>query len=150
MGPDSYTCNSCGITKPVACFSKTNRKCNDCRRGLSKDRANSSVEYFLRARLSSMRQRHKQKEYDGDIVGIEYLTALYEEQRGICALTGIPMHVSTDHSDLSASPDRIDIEKGYIEGNIRLVCARINLMRSSLGDHDLVWWCRAVVNRNGN
>ena len=60
------------------------------------------------------------------------------------------MHVTTEQSELSASPDRIDIEKGYVEGNIRLVCARINLMRNSLHDHDFIWWCRAVVNSNGN
>ena len=150
MEAGNYTCSACGIAKPVTCFSKSNRKCNDCRRLLSNARANSSAEHFLRARLSGMRQRHKQKEYGGEIVGIEYLMALYERQRGICALTGVPMHVSTDHSDLSASPDRIDIQRGYIKGNIRLVCARINLMRGSLGDHDLLWWCRAVVNSSGN
>jgi len=150
MGTDSHTCNSCGITKPVACFSKTNRKCNDCRHDSMLDLANSSVEGFLQRRLISMKQRHKQKQYDGTIVTVGYLKGLYDAQNGICALSGIPMHVTTKQSELSASPDRIDTEKGYVEGNIRLVCARINLMRNSLHDHDFVWWCRAVVNSNGN
>ena len=150
MAVGDYTCSACGIAKPVACFSKTNRQCNDCRQEHYKLRTNSSVEGFLRRRLSAMRQRHKQKEYVGAVVSIEYLIALHDAQRGICAVSGIPMHVTTEQSELSASPDRIDIDKGYVEGNIRLVCARINLMRNSLHDHDFIWWCRAVVNSNGN
>lgn len=150
MATASHTCTTCGIAKPVACFSKTNRKCNDCRRESMLDIANSSVEGFLGRRLIGMKQRHKQKQYDGTIVTLEYLKKLYDAQNGICALSGIPMHVTTRQSELSASPDRIDIGKGYVEGNIRLVCSRINLMRNSLHDHDLIWWCRAVVNSNGN
>ena len=113
-------------------------------------RANSIVGGFLQVRLTALKQRHKNKKFEGEIVSLDYLVSLYEQQKGICALSGIPMHVTLDHTDLAVSPDRIDTSKGYVEGNVRLVCARANNMRGTLDDHDFVWWCRAVVNNGGN
>ena len=104
----------------------------------------------MQYRLTGLKQRHKQNKYEGTPISLEYLVALYEQQRGICAISQLPMHITLDQSDLSVSPDRIDVTKGYIGGNVRLVCARVNLMRGALDDHDFVWWCRAVVNSNGN
>ena len=101
-------------------------------------------------RLTALKQRHKQKKFEGTPVSLEYLIALYEKQRGICAISSLPMHITTDQSDLSVSVDRIDINEGYVDGNVRLVCTRINLMRSTLNDHDFLWWCRAMVNSSGN
>ena len=101
-------------------------------------------------RLSAMKQRHKHKKFEGVVIGINDLQALYDEQRGICAISGLPMHVNTSESDLSLSPDRIDNDLGYTNGNVRLVCARANIMMSTLDDAHFVWWCRAVVNNIGN
>ena len=113
-------------------------------------RANASVDGFLRMRLVSMKQRHKTKKFEGVLIRVEELQALYDEQRGICAITGLPMHTNTSESDLSLSPDRIDNTLGYTKANVRLVCARANLMMSTLDDAHFVWWCRAVVNNIGN
>ncbi len=150
MAAESKECNICGITKSIGNFSANRGACNKCRTSRNRDRQNSTVELFLGARLTSIKQRHKQKNYAGTLVSLEYLMSLYEQQRGICAISNIPMHTSTDYSDLCASPDRIDTNKGYVEGNIRFVCARINLMRNDMDDHDFVWWCKAVVNNHGN
>ena len=43
------------------------------------------------------------------------------------------------------SIDRIDSTKGYIEGNIRLVCAAVNFMKHRMNDEELVWWCKEIV-----
>tara|TARA_B110000967_G_scaffold78370_1_gene81049 strand:+ start:288 stop:596 length:309 start_codon:yes stop_codon:yes gene_type:complete len=101
-------------------------------------------------RLASLKQRHKNKGFSGETIDLPYLLDLYAGQNGICAATGIPMHITTDESDLSVSPDRIDNTQGYIKGNVRLVCARANLMQSTLDDAHFHWWCRAVVNQSGN
>lgn len=150
MATQNHTCTSCGTVKPVGDFSGSHRQCNECRAEQSRDIQNTSLEGFLKARLRAMKQRHKQKKYSGALVNVEHLVALYREQGGICAVSGLPMHVTTEQSELSASPDRIDVHQGYVAGNIRLVCSRINLMRNSLGDHDFRWWCRAVVNNIEN
>lgn len=150
MAVEHTNCTICGITKVNAEFEGRKRQCKECRTKARFERANSSVQGFLQIRLTALKQRHKSKKFDGEIVSLDYLVSLYEQQRGICALSGIPMHVTLHHTDLTVSPDRIDTNKGYIEGNVRLVCARANMMRSTLDDHDFVWWCRAVVNNGGN
>jgi len=151
MAADSKACTSCGIVKNLDEFvSKGRRQCKVCKSFANKARSNDSLRGFLQVRLTSLRQRHREKGYSGEPVSLDYLVALYDKQRGICTISNIPMQLTTEQSDLSASPDRIDITKGYIEGNVRLVCARMNLMRSTLKDNDLVWWCRAVVNNSGN
>lgn len=151
MALDRKECSTCGVVKRLDEFQLNGRhQCKACKSLSNKKRSNSSLEGFLQHRLTGLRQRHKQKKYEGTPISLEYLVALYEQQRGICAISQLPMHITLDQSDLSVSPDRIDVTKGYIEGNIRLVCARVNLMRGALDDHDFVWWCRAVVNSNGN
>ena len=151
MALDHKACTSCGIAKSLDEFPADSRKqCKVCKTLGDKNRWNASVEGFLQLRLTGLRQRHRTKGYEGEVVSLDYLMRVYEEQRGYCAISQLPMHLTTDQSDLSASPDRIDITKGYIDGNVRLVCSRVNLMRSTLNDHDFVWWCRAVVNKSGN
>jgi hypothetical protein len=148
---DSKACSSCGLVKNLDEFpSSGRRQCRVCKSLSNKTRYNASLKGFLQLRLTSLKQRHKAKKYSGDIVSLDHLLLLYEQQRGICAISNLPMHITTEQSDLSASPDRIDTAQGYIEGNIRLVCSRVNLMRCTLPDHDFVWWCRAVVNNSGN
>ncbi len=100
-------------------------------------------------RLTALKQRHRSKGYTEDVIDLAHLMDLYEEQRGICALTGIPMHTTTSESDMSVSPDRIDSDLGYSEGNVRLVCVRANLMMSNLDDAHFKWWCRAVIFHDG-
>lgn len=144
-------CTTCGATKSLDKFFSDGRsQCKACKSLSNKERGNASLEGFLQHRLTSLRYRHKQKKYEGEPVSLDYLLALYDEQRGICAVSHLPMHITLDHSDLSVSPDRIDTKKGYVEGNVRLVCARVNIMKGALNDHDFIWWCRAVVSSSGN
>jgi len=44
----------------------------------------------------------------------------------------------------TASPDRIDPSKGYVEGNVRWVHKTINSMRNSMCDQEFRRWCRLV------
>lgn len=150
MATDSKKCSVCGDEKPVKNSNGRRTVCHTCKHLKSRERASGSLEGFLQMRLTSLKQRHRLKKYEGTPVSLEYLIGLYEQQRGICAISNLPMHITTDQSDLSVSVDRVDIAQGYVEGNLRLVCARINLMRSTLDDHDFLWWCRAMVNSSGN
>lgn len=53
------------------------------------------------------------------------LVDLYEEQRGICALTRLPLVLTT--GDLcSISIDRKDSNRGHVMGNVQLVCVWAN------------------------
>jgi len=148
MAAKNTACTACGAIKASDDFSGHNKVCNTCRGEKNVKNANGSLERYLQIRLSALRQRHKK--YAGTPVTLAVLLDIYKKQNGMCAITGLPMHYTTKESDLSVSPDRIDNSQGYIEGNVRLVCARANLMQSVLDDTHLLWWCRAVVNHLGN
>lgn len=107
-----------------------------------------TLDGFFRRRHKDLKNRHKRFGDAADPITKDELIALYLAQNGVCAITGLPMHATSKHKDLSASPDRIDNTQGYQKDNVRLVCARANLMRSNLDDHDFVWWCRAVIDTN--
>lgn len=87
----------------------------------------------------------------------EYLWNLYLKQGRKCVLTGIPLNISTtinnqnnlDRSNMSASLDRIDCSKDYIEGNVQWIHKIINRMRGNLSVNDFIEWCR-LVNDHAN
>ena len=73
---------------------------------------------------------------------------LYDEQGGLCAVTGLPMQFSALESgknSYAVSVDRIDSSRGYYQDNIRLVCGRVNLMKMELSDEQMRFWCRAIL-----
>lgn len=78
---------------------------------------------------------------------------LFLEQDRRCGLTGVEIgfaDCASDHKQggTTASPDRIDSSKGYVEGNVRWVHKTINSMRSTMNDNEFVGWCRLVVENN--
>jgi hypothetical protein len=64
----------------------------------------------------------KRKQWEIDI-DVQYLKQLWEQQSGICALTGIPMQKigETTNKNIMASLDRKDSSKGYVKGNVQFV-----------------------------
>ena len=76
----------------------------------------------------------------------DYLMALYDQQEGICALSGIRMTWSTGKTEpTSISMDRIDNNQGYIEGNVRLICQAINAFRGKMNDDELLKMAKTLV-----
>jgi dCMP deaminase len=80
----------------------------------------------------------------------EYLWDLFIKQNKKCALSDIPLQFTPHRSDTStrkdftnASLDRIDNSIGYIEGNVRWVHKKINIMRMALNDEQFLEYCRA-------
>lgn len=81
----------------------------------------------------------------------EDLERLYQEQNGLCALTGFKLQYvrhqgkGCNQANLfNTSVDRIDQTKGYTLDNIRLVCFHANMIRGSLSDEQLLEWCYAI------
>ena len=76
-----------------------------------------------------------------------YLWDLFCEQRGSCALTGLSIEFGrtfTDWERQTASLDRIDSSKGYIEGNVQWVHKDINVMKGNLSQKSFIDLCRSV------
>ena len=71
--------------------------------------------------------------------GIEYsvtpkhLWEIYQQQRGLCALSGLPLHFGRVREvwGFTASVDRIDSTRGYVVGNIQWVHKDVNIMKNS-------------------
>ena len=73
-------------------------------------------------------------------VTINDLKMQWEIQKGICPFTGIILEISSyskikKNPIYSASLDRIDCTKGYINGNIRWISRAINWMKNDMSDN---------------
>lgn len=79
----------------------------------------------------------------------EYLQQLFDEQKGICALTHLPIILVQSHGRdyhlQTASLDRRDNSKGYVKGNCRWVIKAANFLKGSSDDDELVLICRRIV-----
>lgn len=94
--------------------------------------------------LSRTKQRKKH-----NTLSLQYIDQLWEAQKGKCAVLGhtlrLPSEDRIPHNEL-ASIDRIDSTKGYIEGNIRIVCATINYAKNKFSDAELKEFLRLCAN----
>ncbi len=79
----------------------------------------------------------------------EYAKSLYEQQGQRCALTGVPLYITSTHVDsdrrkTTASIDRIDSSKGYIPGNVQWLHKDVNRIKLDLEQEYFKQLCRQV------
>jgi hypothetical protein len=86
-------------------------------------RRDASPESFLKTRYQGVKYRGRKVE-----IGAEYLIKMWYDQKGLCAVSGLPM-LHKSGSLFTVSVDRTDSKLDYIEGNIQLVCRCMNLAR---------------------
>ena len=79
-------------------------------------------------------------------VTFEYLADLLIEQDFKCALTGWDIDAMEVNKN-TASLDRIDSSKGYIEGNIHWVHKMVNMSKQSYTQEEFIGMCKAVSNK---
>lgn len=92
---------------------------------------------------------------------IEFLESLYERQGGKCALTGVPIHFGGHSPGQSSRPksgkfvcptaslDRIDSLKTYLDGNVQWVHKDLNLMKMDFPQDEFFEWCKRVLEHQG-
>lgn len=99
-------------------------------------------------------KRHaRERGYEFKII-IEYIQNLIELQNFKCALSGLPLILNIENTFRltgkynlnTASLDRIDSSKGYIEGNVQWVHKDINYMKQDLNETYFYNMCKNVVN----
>ena len=100
--------------------------------------------------LAQSRYRAKKNGLDHNI-DLEYVRGLYNGQEGMCNLSGIRMTIIGERGSedywKSISLDRIDSSKGYVEGNVQLVCTGVNYMKKDMSDEMFISFCKKVSER---
>jgi hypothetical protein len=72
----------------------------------------------------------------------------------VCAVTGLPLSFSPYDGDSGTrhpwkpSFDRIDNAKGYVPGNVQLVCWAYNLAKASWGHDVPLMWAKALIEKH--
>lgn len=97
-------------------------------------------------------------EWDNNYMNTDNLWNLMIQQNHQCALSGLPITLSKgentpmttnnhnlDYCGWTASLDRIDSKKGYIEGNVQWVHKNINIMKNSYSESYFKELCKLVV-----
>jgi len=83
-------------------------------------------------------------------VTIEYLWELLEKQNFKCAISGLPLTISSERMLFTASPDRIDNNLGYIKGNIQWVHKNVNFSKHTLSMKDFITLCKTIAEKWSN
>lgn len=100
--------------------------------------------YLGELRSSCKRRKGEKAEIN---VNSEYLWDLFSQQKGICALSGLEITLAKDsysYKQSTASPDRIDSTKGYVEGNLQWVHKDINRMKTDFSQQKFIELCQSV------
>lgn len=79
-------------------------------------------------------------------INIEYLDSLIIKQNFKCALTGL--NIVSGYGQKTASLDRIDSKKGYIQDNVQWVHKNINWMKRAFSQEEFINYCRLVTEKN--
>lgn len=84
-------------------------------------------------------------------ISIEYAWLIYEAQNKKCNLSDLPIEFQTKRHKIKtyqASLDRIDSNKGYIEGNIQWIVKEINYMKNRIDENIFISLCKKISEYN--
>lgn len=139
-------CIKCGNinTQPKAAIMKSKGSCVKCINLRSCPHGNVTESY-----LAKVRQRAKAKKWEYS-VSTKYLSELFNKQNGKCVYTGRELKFGTAtnfrNGHQTASLDRIDSSKGYVEGNVQWVHKRIQPMKLTMSHDEFISTCCEVSN----
>ena len=98
------------------------------------------------SRLKNLCTKAKSRTKEFTLIDQDLLD-LWEKQNGQCAYTKLPM-LATSNQFNTVSLDRVDSSKGYVVGNVQLVCAAINKMKQEYTEELFVLMSHLVTQNN--
>ncbi len=127
-----------GLTKSCGCI----------RSDLALEKFRYLRENLPQNRFTEIKRNAKSRGYEFS-VSIEYLRKLFLIQNKQCYFTGIELLFGPAdiHTETTASVDRIDNRKGYIEGNVQWVHKDINKMRGEMPVDTFIKACKLISGR---
>lgn len=80
----------------------------------------------------------------------EYIWNLFLKQESKCAISGVEIKLPEDttqkrYGNYTASLDRKDSSKGYIEDNVQWVHKDVNIMKQDMSDEEFINWCHIIA-----
>jgi hypothetical protein len=150
-------CVSCAKRLPDSSFEELNhpkgsyfRKiCITCKNTLANRKKSATPEAYLKHLYSQLKYSRKKNNPElGWEIEVQDLMDRWGLQNGRCAISNIFMTYAKDGTgkkEFNVSIDRIDPHNGYVPGNVQLVCYRVNLMKHTLSEDELYWWCKNIV-----
>ena len=159
----SKKCPKAGQLQPASCFPSDKNmpdglssNCKACQHASKTVSAHAFIRYLFNI------SKHRAKKHDTSFdMEVEDWLTIYDAQEGKCALSGIEMTFTYDknHPTFNASakgkkwpynlsPDQIDSGKGYVRGNVQLVCSAVNVMKAELPMHVLLRIVCAMYHHN--
>jgi hypothetical protein len=102
--------------------------------------------------MTYLRRKAKERNLSFDLTA-EQLWNLFQGQNGLCALSGVPLEITTEINNqqnlnrdkMTASLDRIDNSKPYTIDNVQWVHKTVNKMRRQYSVDEYVKWCTLVA-----
>lgn len=153
-------CEHCGSSKSIL-KTNYNKKIKDGTRfycsnkcsALDNKKYSSPFNYYVH----SCNKRYKQSFN----LTNEYLEGLWKKQDGCCNISNIKLELplgargfKTKKPFNGASLDRIDSNKGYIEGNVQFICMGLNYMKNNWPEEyfikNLIEVSKSVVDKYNN
>lgn len=135
-----YYCNHCNIIKPRDDFNqKISQGCKMCiciKDKESSYKPRNNLQLLIKSAkshsISRSKKNHNKHDSSFDI-NFEYLIELFNNQKGLCAYSGLPLNFGNYlETNWKISLERIDILKGYIKTNICLTCIEFNVADYSI------------------
>lgn len=151
-----YDCN-CGSKNnecDAATFIRSNTQSCGCIR-LLKKQSNSvrwtGYEEISGGWLANLRGKAKFRNREFNVT-IEYLWDLFLKQNKKCKLTGenltFNIHKNGGNNQWTASLDRINSSKGYVEGNVQFLHVDANYIKRHYTDQEIINWSILINNKN--
>ena len=153
-------CYHCKKYKPIEEFDinpvrwfRDNRdyRCKSCkkeqylkRKAISRGKQN--LDRMLLERWHGAKDRAIKQNLEFNIT-VDYLKYLWNNQNGKCALSNLDMTYifNSGRIPTNVSIDKINPSKGYIMGNIQLVCMACNQIKSDLSEKEMYNFCKSIV-----
>lgn len=143
-------CSVCGADKEDTEFNRVKSKCNTCcysqeyksKKEKMEDSDVGQNYYIKKVILSQAKKRSKEKNLEFNLT----MGHLISIKNNTCPILGHEiLYKSGIDNKRSASLDRIDPNKGYIKGNVKIVSSEGNLLKNRNNYHSAVKMLKYII-----
>jgi len=99
----------------------------------------------IREVLRGAKIRARQKNFPFNI-SLDYLKDIYPHD-SLCPVFGCEMSFGNTIKWRSASLDRVDVDQGYVEGNVQWICNKANTIKNNAHPYELLRLATYTVNQ---